>query len=313
MRSSSQSVGGHHCGSLGGTWELCSTAASAIEAPSNLPASTAWTAVRSPSTVAACLREAGRWSIDSGAAGFDSQDWWFRTRFPAPPRTADEVCVLGFDGLATLAEVWLNGELLLRSDNMFLAHERRIDEQLRADNELVMRFRALDSHLNAKHPRPRWRTPMVAHQQLRTVRTTLLGRTPGWSPPAPPVGPWRPVWLETRSTFSDVNVRLQARLEGTVGTVHVRADLRPLGQAKVERAILTLSHDGEEFRAELGSSDGGRAVSGSLRIPHARLWWPWTHGEPVLYHARLAVRLAHLNEDVEIGLTPVGFLSLIHI
>jgi len=49
--------------------------------------------------------------------------------------------------------------------------------ELAAANELVICFRALDRALEAKRPRPKWRTPMVESQQLRWFRTTLLGRT----------------------------------------------------------------------------------------------------------------------------------------
>ncbi len=61
-----------------------------------------------------------------------------------------------FRGLATLAEVWLNGRSILVSDNMFLAHE--IDVDLAGDNELVIVFRSLDAELARRKGRARWRT-----------------------------------------------------------------------------------------------------------------------------------------------------------
>jgi hypothetical protein len=59
----------------------------------------------------------------------------------------------------------------------------------------VIAFRALDAVLAARRPRPRWKTALVAQQNLRWARTTLLGRLPGWSPPVTAVGPWAPVSL----------------------------------------------------------------------------------------------------------------------
>src|SRR6185295_7022088 len=106
--------------------------------------------------------------------------------------------VLGFDGLATHADAWLNGQPLLHSSNMFHEHEIDIGSRISSHNDLLLRFSSLDAELARKRPRPRWRAPMVEHQQLRWVRTTLLGRTPGWSPPAAMVGPWKDVWLERR-------------------------------------------------------------------------------------------------------------------
>ncbi len=125
-------------------------------------------------------------ALDSAARRFDAEVWWYRTRFKADACAAGERVVLCFDGLATLAEVWLNGEALLISDNMFLQHRCDVGAILAAENELIIRFSPIDAALAVRRPRARWRTPMVAHQQLRWIRTTLLGRTPGWSPPAPP-------------------------------------------------------------------------------------------------------------------------------
>src|SRR6185503_12059805 len=109
---------------------------------------------------------------------FDAEDWWFRCRFPAPASLPGDRLILGFDGLACVAEVWLNGEPLLNSDNMFAAHEIRLPD-LPAHNELLLRFRSLDRELKAKRPRPRWRAPMIENQQIRWFRVTLLGRTLG--------------------------------------------------------------------------------------------------------------------------------------
>jgi beta-mannosidase len=85
--------------------------------------------------------------------------------------------------------------------------------ELRDDNELVIRFHSLDRLVKAKRPRPRWKAPMIENQQLRWFRTTLLGRTPGWSPPAAAVGPWRDVWLERRRHFEISDLRIRPSVE----------------------------------------------------------------------------------------------------
>ena len=62
--------------------------------------------------VAAALRARGDWTLDGAARDFDASDWWYRLQFDSPARDADERIVLGFDGLATIATVWLNGNQL---------------------------------------------------------------------------------------------------------------------------------------------------------------------------------------------------------
>ena len=163
-------------GVLDAGWELVGVAADSISEPSQLPAS-GWSSAFAPGTVAACLRAIWSFSLDGPARRFDLEDFWWRRRFEAPAGEA-ELC---FEGLATLCDVWLNGALIGSSSNMFAP--LTLSVQLLAQNELVLRFRSLEKALVARRPRPRWRVPMLEQQQLRWFRTTLLGRTPGWSPP----------------------------------------------------------------------------------------------------------------------------------
>ena len=241
-------------GELGGHCFLCATEPDEFAWPP--PADGAgWFAVGAVMPVAAALRACGRWSLQDTARRFDAQDWWYRLRFEAPEFDAGTPMVLGLDGLATLAQVWLNGQSLLESDNMFVAHACDVTPLLQLGvNELVMVFRAMDQQLGRRRARPRWRTPMVAHQQLRWFRSTLLGRTPGWSPPAAVVGPWRPVWLAQRSQANRVeagrDTLLQARVQGQAGVVFCRLAQSLTGAVAQGEGVpvLQLERAGRVFR-----------------------------------------------------------------
>jgi len=284
-------------------------------APAGAPAATppesqsGWLPIASALTVAAALRERGEWSLEGPATAFDAQDWWYRLRFDAPRTQPGEQIILGFDGLATLAEASLNGQSLFASDNMFVAHECDVTARLRpAGNELLIRCKALEPELARRRPRPRWRTPMMAHQQLRWLRTTLLGRTPGWSPPAPPVGPWRDVWLETRDRLHVSDIRIDAFVEGTSGAVRCRLELPGDGGDAIDSVALELERGGQVQVQRLSPSPAG-GYAGELKVPNAALWWPHTHGEPCLYHAALRIRAADGTES-RWELPPVGFRTV---
>ena len=104
-------------------WEMISTPPGACCKSEDLSTLiTGWIPATTPSTVASTLRAAGLWSFDEPIRRFDAEDWWYRLRFAASRPEAGESAVLGFDGLATAAEDWLNGTLVLTSDNMFIAH-----------------------------------------------------------------------------------------------------------------------------------------------------------------------------------------------
>jgi beta-mannosidase len=264
-----------------------------------------WIPAPLPGTAASALRAAGRFSLDGPPRRFDADDWWWRGRFPAAPAGPGGETWLGCDGLATLADVWLNGAPLLTSDDMFVAHERRVDHLLAGDNELVLRFRSLDAALAARRPPPRWRAPMVESQKLRFHRATLLGRTPGWSPPAAPVGPWRPVRLERRAGVAVTDLQVRAGVAGDDGVVTVGARVASLDGRAVESVTLVVACGGDEHRLLLGRA--GDRFHGRLVVPRAPRWWPHTHGEPALHQARLEM-VAGERRDLALG--ALGFRAL---
>ncbi len=304
-------------------WRACSVPVGTVDGPEALErAGAPWVSMARPIPAAAALRDAKQWSLDGPARRFDAEEWWYRARFPRGD-AADEV-MLCFDGLATLADVWLNGAPLLTSDNMFLAHEVPVGALLRDENDLVLRFRSLDAALGARRPRPRWRAPMIEHQQMRWMRATLLGRTPGWSPPAAVVGPWKDVRLERRRGLVVEDVQLHAALRD-VGTpraggaqgdasLDVSCVVRALGDARAHgrgeeiprRVEAVLERAGSAHSVALAPGAGG-AFAGRIDVPQADLWFPHTHGEPALYHLRLVVH-GPSREVFEVG--TVGFRSI---
>ncbi|MFN8129942.1 MAG: hypothetical protein U0R70_00170 [Solirubrobacteraceae bacterium] len=295
-------VDGHERLELDDGWEA------AAAAPGAEPGS--WLPARVPGTAAAALADAGHWGPGE-PSDLDAQDWRFRTRFAAGPAAAGEEAVLRLDGIATVAEVRLNGELILESDSMFAAHAIEVGSRLSGDNELEIRCRALAPLLQARRkPRARWRTRLVSSGNLRFFRTAILGRAPGFAPGPAPVGPWRPVWLERRRRLSVDGLRLRPRLEGSNGVLAVDVLLRPLGGRAVEAAEVQLSGPSGDHAAslELAPADLGVRARGELRVPGAAPWWPHTHGAPALHDVRLSVTLD--GEAVGVAAGRAGFRAL---
>jgi beta-mannosidase len=251
---------------------------------------------------AAALRAADRWDLDR-PRDFDAEDWWFRCVFAAS--SAQTRGRLRLDGLATVADAWLNGVHILHSDSMFTAHVVDVD-RLSTDNELLLRCQAIGSLLASRRPRPRWRAALVSNQQLRWFRTTLLGRMPAWCPPVAPVGPWRPVLFEPASSIHFHDPYVSAGLDGDEGVV--RVSMRVAGAA-AEPISGTLSVGDltvpMEFDSGVADAPALRAL---IRVPHARRWWPHTHGEQPLYPVSLAI--ATRTETAGIDLGRVGFRTV---
>ncbi len=224
-----------------------------------------WHDATVPGTAAQALTRAKRFDPDHPAS-LDAQDVWYRVRIPSA--IAGET-TLGFEGLATLADVWLDGTHLLRSENMYHAHRVPLRD-VAAGSALVIRFEALTPWLATKKGRARWR-PVFTSSSLRWARTTLLGRAPSYCASVHCVGPWREVWLGTPPPKTDVRVSM----DGDTGVVRLQAAVA---------GTLTVA----EHRAAL-KADGQGGFSGELRIPHVQRWWPHTHGVPTLYPVALEV------------------------
>ncbi|HEX4452913.1 MAG TPA: glycoside hydrolase family 2 protein [Kofleriaceae bacterium] len=222
-------------------WEVAPTPPGQLAGPHELDR-VRWHPARVPGTAAMALPD---------RTDYDALDWWWRAPLN-PELTAG--CVLGFDGIATLWDAWIDGAHVASGESMWRAHEVALAH---GAHELVIRCRSLTAELATKRPRPRWKVPMLEQQQLRWFRTTLLGRTPGWSPPWPAVGPWRSIWLEQR--VHDVReVSIDARIEAGRGVIDVRG---------VDGTVVATRH-GKRFVGD---------------VPDPDLWWPHTHGDPALY------------------------------
>ncbi|HWA97295.1 MAG TPA: glycoside hydrolase family 2 protein [Pirellulales bacterium] len=269
-----------------GPWSCSQHAPGSFTHPGQLlAASDAWIACSVPTTVAGALKSAGRWN-DDAPVDIDAYDWWFRCEFEMPDAVAGHACMLCCDGLATLAEIWLNGQPLSATDNMFRQYRIDASAHRKGQNELAIRFRSLTEALKAKRPRPRWKTNLVAQQQLRWMRTSLLGRIPGWSPVAPIVGPWRAIRFESNEVPYDIH--LASRLEGSTGIVAVSAHLS--AGAAIRHATLRVGDCERSLAIELRHDKF--LVVGEVRVCDAPLWWPHTHGEPRLVDCELVLEFA---------------------
>ena len=292
------------------SWFVCATAPGVHAGPADLPAELPWDPAEKLGPVAQLLRDNQQWSLDSPPRRFDEQDWWYRLSFEVDNLSPDGWTTLGFDGLATVAEVWLNGAPILSSQDMFLRHEVEVGAQLKlGTNELIMVFRSLDTFLSKRRPRPRWRVPMIENQQLRWARTTILGRTPGWSPPCAVVGPWRDVWIEQVAHCQLGNVRVRTALEGKHGRVYFSGVLRSAPMLKLTRARLVVEHEGEQYDVVIAAPAAGQ-LSAQLVLEDVHLWWPHTHGKPEIYCVKLALEFDGQLQPMVFNLGQVGFRTV---
>jgi beta-mannosidase len=256
-------------------WTLTLTGTDAFLTPADLPQDAESIPAPVPGTVAGALEAAGQFDRTDPLPlnGFDA--WYRLTLISDDPGKA----TLRFDGLATFAEIYLNGILVAASQSMFEAQDVPVD--VTGSDELAICFRALAPRLEATGPRARWRPQMMSSQGLRLIRTTTLGYMPGWCPEIHAVGPWRPITLvkPAEADISDVSVRSELTDDGT-------GILKVAFQSYAQTSVVQLLCAGHQ--ASIQPTAQGR-YEGELRIADVEPWWPHTHGKPQLHDIFLLI------------------------
>lgn len=220
------------------------------------------------------------------------RDWCYRLTFEVPPEATRDTQTLAFDGLDTFARVWLDGQPLATSDNMFVSLRVPLAERLTpGPHTLWMRFdsalrrgRELEAHHGA---RPLWN----GDSSRLYVRKAPYHYGWDWGPALLTAGPWlgirleahdlritelaSPVWLadDLGRARVDVHTTLDGRLDAGVTVRHRLLDAAGTLVAEHTRAA-ALTH----------------AVS--LPVAAPQLWWPAGYGAQPLYTLQTEVLAA---------------------
>lgn len=268
-------------------WSFAIDETGAWTDPAAIPATTIWRPAAAPGTLAQALLDGGA-TIDD-LPPLDCIDVWYKTAF-----ANDAPAELLFHGLATIAEAFLDGASLLRSDNMFLAHSMRVETT--GTHELHIRFRSVEREIETKTGRARWRPRMIVPAGLRHIRTTALGRLPGFAPPTPPLGPWRAVELIAHGPLRVTRADMRSVVDGSDARLRVALEFSE--PARDEGRLLC---GGRNARFERISE---RRIEAELLLPDCGLWQPHTHGEPRLHKVEAMIG------DRRIDLGQTGFRDI---
>jgi len=253
-----------------------------------------WIPVPAPGDAYLALIEAGRLAHpfkgrnEVAAAWVRDREWWWRTTFEAPSPASDEVTELVFDGLDTFASIYLDGELLGQTHNMFIRHVFDIGDRVRpgARHSLSIRFDP-PALAVVDRPLPVWSafTDRVSRSKRNQIRKAQFGWGWDWGPDLPTVGVWQAARIETRARVRLDGVRFET-LTASTETARVRIVAEAPADTQLTVEIVLTDPDGAvAFNRRASASE----PSVEADIDHPRLWWTADLGDQPLYD--LAVRL----------------------
>jgi beta-mannosidase len=215
------------------------------------------------------------------------RDWEYRREFVIDPATtAAERLDLVFDGLDTLADVRLNGELLGSGDNMFRTWRWDVTDLVRPGaNELAVVFR---SAVRAGAELDAVRHLEAANDQL--TGAPHLRKAPchfgwDWGPKLPNIGFWQGVRLEGWGVARLEDVRLTQSIEAGQARIAARVEIeRALGSAAEVEVVMRVEHPDGRTQVARSVVPSKRSVTSlSVEIPDPELWWPNGLGGQPLY------------------------------
>lgn len=208
--------------------------------------------------------------------------WEYRATFSVPARWLDEAWVeLCADGLDTLATVVLNGAILARTDNMFVAWRWDVRRRLRpGTNELRLRFARVPDYLRRMRTdhRPRENHDPVGGVTKIRKQQSQFGWD--WGPRFVTAGIWRDLRIEAGAANRLANVRVTQthRRDGRVFLSFTPEFARRDAKATVTGSV---SQEGRT----IATIERGEAV-----IEDPLLWWPNGQGAQPLYEVDLVAQ-----------------------
>ena len=274
---------------LSAEWQLMVTASDVVLHPRDLPEGDHWKPAEAPGTAFKALYGQGA-DLRGGLVPLHDHDIWYRAH--AHLIQGEK---LKFDGLAGLAEIWIDDEMVASTTSMF--RYLVVDVVITGHLMIAIRFKSLNKALQKTSGRARWRTKLVSPNTLRMYRQTLLGHMPGWCPKVHAIGPYRPIFHLRGSNLLET-YSIQSRMQGCRATLSVRlkflSPLEPETRLKIQIShhILPLVRlDGKSFELQVTLTD-------------LEPWWPHTHGDPKLYE----ILLSDDHSTVNLGKT--GFRNI---
>lgn len=232
----------------------------------------------------------------------ENEDWTYRTTFNVTDeQLAREAAVLEFEGLDTYADIYLNGSLLERTDNMFVGYTLPVKEVLRkGENRLQVYF-----HSPIKQALPQWETngfDYPADNDHSDKRVSIYTRKApysygwDWGIRLTTSGIWRPVHLVYYdvAAIEDYYVR-QASVTEELAKVENQLAINNITSTP-QKAEVTVSYsykDGEKTtkQKEVTLQPGANEINIPMEIGNPHLWMPNGWGEPALYDFEVQVKV----------------------
>lgn len=222
-------------------------------------------------------------------------DWHYTCTFDWPDDGNDRQDLVAY-GLDTIAEVKLNGQSVGSASNYHRAYRWDIRELLRDKANVLDVFFTSSVRESDRLEQQRGYYPHTEHHAFNQIRKPSYQFGWDWGVDVANAGIWQPIGIDSWKGVRVDAVRplVDVLPDGTgvlTATVEVERGLqgRITGVDKAHSSLpavsvtVRLSGHGFDKTVQADVAQGRKAVTVSVKVPHAELWWPLGYGDQPLY------------------------------
>ncbi|WP_205461903.1 glycoside hydrolase family 2 protein [Mangrovibacterium lignilyticum] len=227
----------------------------------------------------------------------DKKDWTYKTTLSADADLLKrDRIALDFKGLDTYADVSINGQPVISTDNMFREYLVDVKPFLKeGDNELEITFRSPINEGVKKYDAYPYEVPASGNDLAEigevegAKRVSVFTRKAGyhfgwdWGPRLVTSGIWRPVFLKAwdEARINDLQiVQHQVEKEKATFSAVVEIDVE-----QEKSAVISIMNEGEELaKSDFQLVPGTSLYKLAFEIANPKLWWTNGLGEQPLYN-----------------------------
>lgn len=264
---------------------------------------------------------------ERGLQWIDKEDWIYETAFDVSKELYEKGNIqILFNGLDTYAEVYLNGEKILSTNNMFRRWEADIKNLLKEkDNTLRVYF-----HSPIKVDIPKW-DALPFHYRANNDQSenggifdkklSVLARKAGyhygwdWGPRLVTSGIWRPVVIKAWDEARIENVQV-IQENVTAQSAKVKTVVEVVADGNYPNAVIKVVNDADKKifgTATVNLKKGLNTVNVNFTIDKPELWWSHGLGKAHLYTFKTILMSGEDKElDTEsqrIGIRSIRFVN----
>ncbi len=215
---------------------------------------------------------------------YESYEWWYKRSFQTPGDIGRRYVDIVFHGLDCFTTIWVNGQRIGETANMFIEHSFDITSLLKQGkvNELVVQIKSPINVAKKYQYKPSCYAGVTNFEHLYVRKAPHMY---GWdiAPRIVSAGIWRSVDLELHkpTEITDLYYFTQ-EIEGKDVVLGIYWQFTT-DEREINGFSLRFMGKCGKSRFEHISPCLFTAGFTRISIPNAKLWWPKNYGEPNLY------------------------------